>query len=80
MTPHQKAAEGDAIINSDSEHKPQRLKVSEPITDTQAKLDEPTQAWIGHCLKAVYGEIVLQPVPSQFLDLLDALERKEKKE
>ena len=42
-------------------------------------LDEPTQALIGHRLKAVYAEIVEQPVPEQLLKLLEELERKEQK-
>ena len=35
--------------------------------DLNVILDEPTQALIGHCLKAVYAEIVEQPVPEQLL-------------
>jgi hypothetical protein len=42
------------------------------------KLDESAQQLIGQHLKAVYDEIVQQPVPDQFLRLLDELERKER--
>ncbi|MEQ1730834.1 MAG: NepR family anti-sigma factor [Vicinamibacterales bacterium] len=45
--------------------------------ELDVKLDESAQLLIGHHLKIVYGEIVEQPVPDQFLNLLDELERKE---
>lgn len=41
------------------------------------KLDDAAQQMIGQQLKAVYGEIVRQPIPDQFLKLLNELERKE---
>ena len=46
--------------------------------DAQVKLDESAQAMIGQRLKAVYSAIVREPVPDQFLKLLEELERKEK--
>ena len=46
--------------------------------ETEVKLDETAQALIGHHLKAVYSEIVEQPIPDQFLKLLEDLERKER--
>ncbi len=46
--------------------------------DPVITLDEAAQQMIGQQLKAVYGEIVQQPVPDQFLKLLDELERKER--
>lgn len=46
--------------------------------ETEVKLDESAQALIGHHLQAVYREIVEQPIPDQFLKLLEDLERKER--
>lgn len=43
-----------------------------------ARLDDAAQALIGQHLKAVYSEIVQQPVPEEFLKLLEELERKER--
>jgi Anti-sigma factor NepR len=48
--------------------------------ETEVKLDESAQALIGHHLKAVYSEIVEQPIPDQFLKLLEDLERKEREQ
>jgi Anti-sigma factor NepR len=45
--------------------------------DRVAKLDDSAQVLIGQHLKTVYGEIVEQPIPDQFLKLLEELERKE---
>ncbi len=47
-------------------------------SDLVIKLDDSTQQTIGQQLKAMYSEIVRQPIPDQFLQLLDELERKEK--
>lgn len=44
----------------------------------EVKLDDAAQALIGQHLKAIYGEIVQQPVPDRFLELLEELERKER--
>ena len=49
------------------------------VCETEIKLDDAAQAAIGRQLRAVYSEIVQQPVPDQFLQLLDELERKEKR-
>lgn len=46
--------------------------------ETDLKLDGSAQLLIGQHLKAVYGAIVRQPIPDQFLQLLDELERKER--
>lgn len=43
------------------------------------KLDVAAQALIGHHLRALYGEIVKEPVPDRFLKLLQDLESKEQK-
>lgn len=47
-------------------------------SEPEVRLDEAAQALIGQHLKAVYSEIVQQPVPDEFLKLLEELERKEK--
>lgn len=44
--------------------------------DTAVKLDPSAQALIGQQLRAVYGEILSQPVPDHLLELLEELERK----
>jgi hypothetical protein len=41
------------------------------------KLDTSAQALIGQQLRAVYGEIVNQPIPDHLLKLLEDLERKD---
>ena len=43
----------------------------------QTELDSAAQALIGHHLRTLYGEIVREPVPDQFLKLLQDLERRE---
>jgi hypothetical protein len=48
-----------------------------PPQDSDLKLDDSAQRLIGQRLKAVYNEIATQPIPDQFLQLLDQLERKE---
>ncbi len=41
------------------------------------RLDAAAQALIGNQLKAMYAEICSEPVPSELLDLLAKLERKD---
>lgn len=61
------------------------IAVATAVTDapvgpaSPAKLDDLAQVLIGRHLKAVYSEIVEQPVPDQILKLLEELERKETK-
>ena len=43
-----------------------------------SELDSAAQALIGHHLRTLYGEIVREPVPDQFLKLLQDLERRER--
>ena len=52
--------------------------LSRASDEPEVRLDEAAQALIGMHLKAVYSEIVQQPVPDEFLKLLDDLERKER--
>ena len=47
---------------------------------TGGRLDDRTQAAIGQRLKAVYSEIVQEPVPERFLKLLEELEQKERRQ
>jgi hypothetical protein len=51
-------------------------EVSE-LEDQLDKLETSAQALIGQHLKAVYGEIVREPIPDRLLRLIDELERKE---
>ena len=52
--------------------------VNDPVgpDDMAVKLDASAQALIGQQLRAVYGEILSQPVPDHLLELLEELERK----
>ena len=43
-------------------------------------IDEKIQRHIGRKLKASYEELIKQPVPDKFRNLLDELQRKEKKQ
>jgi Anti-sigma factor NepR len=45
--------------------------------DAAVKLDTSAQALIGQQLRAVYGEIVKEPIPDHLLKLLEDLERKD---
>ena len=67
----------DPLASSNSGDDRQSMITHTSSVDPSITLDEPTQALIGHRLKAVYAEIVEQPVPEQLLKLLEELERKE---
>ena len=43
---------------------------------TDAKLDSSSQKRIGDQLRAMYDELMQQPVPDRFKDLLDQLDKK----
>ncbi|WP_243375293.1 NepR family anti-sigma factor [Microvirga solisilvae] len=43
---------------------------------TRAKLDDGSQKRIGDQLRAMYDELMQQPVPDRFKDLLDQLDKK----
>ena len=45
--------------------------------DGLSKHDIATQTLIGHHLKAVYREIIEEPIPDRFLKLMEELDRKE---
>ena len=49
-------------------------------TAPNVRLNARAQAMIGQRLKAVYNELVQEPVPEHLLQLLEELERKEGKE
>ncbi len=53
---------------------------SEPDATKQPKLDEAIQKHLGLKLQATYNDLVNQPVPDKFRQLLDELERQEKKQ
>ena len=72
-----KSRENDPLPSSNSGDDRQSMTAHTSSADPSIVLDEPTQALIGHRLKAVYAEIVEQPVPEQLLKLLEELERKE---
>lgn len=60
----------DQIMNNDQSALPK-------TEESPAKLSPSAQDVIGRKLKAIYDEIVQQPVPANLLDLLQELERKE---
>lgn len=74
MTPTKK--DGSSVLpanSSEQVHESQHDEVAIP----ELKLDDAAQALIGHHLRSLYGQIVKEPVPDQFLKLLQDLERKE---
>ena len=73
----EKTRRGKPNPTSDAGAHVKRMNANPETADLNVVLDEPTQALIGHCLKAVYAEIVEQPVPERLLRLLEELERKE---
>lgn len=67
-------------VTEGKQHVDHQINRPDPDTETEVKLDESAQALIGHHLKAVYSEIVEQPIPDHFLKLLEELERKEREQ
>ncbi|MEZ0171815.1 NepR family anti-sigma factor [Microvirga sp. TS319] len=66
-------------MNSDKGNKLARALPSAPPSDklgTNAKLDSSSQKRIGDQLRAMYDELMQQPVPDRFKDLLDQLDKK----
>jgi Anti-sigma factor NepR len=54
--------------------------ISEELQEVEGnsgRLETSAQALIGQQLKAVYGEIVREPIPDRLLKLIEELERKE---
>lgn len=45
----------------------------------KANIDPRIQTEIGKHLRAVYDDVISEPVPSKFMDLLEALERSSRK-
>lgn len=50
-----------------------------PDHGSDARLDTDVQRFIGNQLRAVYDEVVKEPVPDRFVKLLEELERKRAK-
>ena len=77
--PNDKKIQGsEPITATDTEGDKEIMNASARPAEANIALDEPTQALIGHRLKAIYAEIVEQPVPEQLLKLLEELERQER--
>jgi hypothetical protein len=53
---------------------------TEPEGDPEPMLDLAIQKHLGRKLQATYNDLVSQPVPDKFRQLLDELERQEKKQ
>lgn len=51
--------------------------LSDAKLGTDAKLDSGSQKRIGDQLRAMYDELMQQPVPDRFKDLLDQLDKKD---
>lgn len=61
----------------DVEHFRAALNNNSPFTDThhaEPALDRVVQAQIGDKLRAMYGELIGQPVPDRFVAILNRLE------
>ena len=74
---HQPEDQGGGRMSA-TDRVPQGSTQERETTEPEIRLDEAAQALIGQHLKAIYSEIVQQPVPDEFLKLLDDLERKER--
>lgn len=60
---------------------PVQHAIEPPENDTdKPALDQNIQRHIGRKLKASYEELIKQPVPDKFRNLLDQLQRQEKKQ
>jgi len=70
-----------ALENGDSKAVMQTDNNSDGANQTSnAELGTDIQGHLGRKLKASYDEIIRQPVPDRFRQLLEELERREKKE
>lgn len=66
-------------MTSDKGNKVARALPGTPSNDklgTDAKLDSSSQKRIGDQLRAMYDELMQQPVPDRFKELLDQLDEK----
>lgn len=66
-------------MTSDKGNKLARALPSTPLNDKlemNAKLDSGSQKRIGDQLRAMYDELMQQPVPDRFRELLDQLDKK----
>jgi Anti-sigma factor NepR len=67
--------DGKPTAASDAAH-----GITEPEVDHEPMLDQAIQKHLGRKLQATYNDLVSQPVPDKFRQLLDELERQEKKQ
>ena len=73
-------AGGPALGNKDTEAAMQTIKDNGGVTETsKAAIGRDIQGHLGQKLKASYDELVRQPMPDKFRQLLEELERREKK-
>ena len=66
-------------MTGDKGNKVARALPRTPLNDklgTDAKLDSSSQKRIGDQLRAMYDELMQQPVPDRFRELLDQLDKK----
>jgi Anti-sigma factor NepR len=54
------------------------LSLSDKLVPDEPKLDRAVQSRIGDQLRAMYDDLMQQPVPGRFKDLLSQLEQKDK--
>jgi hypothetical protein len=52
--------------------------LSDKLSSEEPKLDRAVQSRIGDQLRAMYDDLMQQPVPDRFRDLLSQLEQKDK--
>lgn len=58
---------------SDLRVEPERRFSSGPSAAPSAKVDENIESVIGQELRALYGDVLSEPVPQRFVDLLENL-------
>lgn len=75
-------ADVEAQVTTDNADEPAASAEERPDTSGEGAgrrlLDRQMQAALGRQLRAMYDDIASEPVPTRFLELLDALESKEK--
>jgi hypothetical protein len=76
MNKHSKnGLDGEPTAASDADYGNTELEA-----DQEPMLDQAIQKHLGRKLQATYNDLVSQPVPDKFRQLLDELERQEKKQ
>ncbi len=74
------AAAGRGTVGSQSEGASGALQTSQDGAAGEPAIDQRIQGHLGRKLKESYEELVRQPVPDKFHQLLEELERQEKKQ